>query len=81
MKRAIHLICALLLVLTAVCPVWSASAAGERERRLFVRRYWYGEALGPLAAAEGMKPAQLAQLMLRLRRSLRAYLEAEGAEI
>ena len=53
----------------------------ERERRLFVRRYWYGEALGPLAAAEGMKPAQLAQLMLRLRRSLRAYLEAEGAEI
>lgn len=53
----------------------------ERERRLFVRRYWYGEALGPLAAADGMKPAQLAQLMLRLRRSLRAYLEAEGAEI
>ena len=39
------------------------------------------EALGPLAAAEGVKPAQLAQLMLRLRRSLRAYLEAEGAEI
>ena len=53
----------------------------ERERRLFVRRYWYGEALGTLAAAEGVKPAQLAQLMLRLRRSLRAYLEAEGAEI
>ena len=53
----------------------------ERERQLFVRRYWYGEALGTLAAAEGVKPAQLAQLMLRLRRSLRAHLEAEGAEI
>ena len=34
MKRAIHLICALLLVLTAVCPVWSASAAGESQRRV-----------------------------------------------
>lgn len=34
MKRAIHLICALLLVLTAVCPVWSASAAGESQRRI-----------------------------------------------
>ncbi len=54
----------------------------ERERRLFVRRYWYGEALqARSAAAEGVKPARLAQLMLRLRRSLRAYLEAEGAEI
>lgn len=53
----------------------------ERERRLFVRRYWYGEALGALAAEEGQKPARLAQLMLKLRKSLRAYLEAEGAEI
>ena len=53
----------------------------ERERRLFVRRYWYGEALDALAAEEGQKPARLAQLMLKLRKSLRAYLEAEGAEI
>ena len=53
----------------------------QENRVIFLRRYWYGEALGPLAAAEGVKPAQLAQLMLRLRRSLRAYLEAEGAEI
>ena len=53
----------------------------ERERRLFIRRYWYGDALGELAAQEGAKPAQLAQLMLRLRRSLREHLEAEGAAI
>ena len=53
----------------------------ERERRLFIRRYWYGDALGEIAAQEGAKPAQLAQLMLRLRRSLREHLEAEGAAI
>lgn len=53
----------------------------ERERRLFVRRYWYGEALGTLSAADGAKPEQLAQLMFRLRRSLRTHLEAEGVEI
>lgn len=53
----------------------------ERERRLFIRRYWYGDALGELAVQEGARPAQLAQLMLRLRRSLREHLEAEGAAI
>lgn len=53
----------------------------ERERRLFVRRYWYGEGLGKLSAADGAKPEQLAQLMFRLRRSLRTHLEAEGVEI
>lgn len=53
----------------------------ERERRLFVRRYWYGEGLGTLSAADGAKPEQLAQLMFRLRRSLRTHLEAEGVEI
>ena len=46
----------------------------ERERRL-------GDALGELAAQEGAKPAQLSQLMLRLRRSLRKHLEADGAAI
>ena len=66
--------------LTRYIETWLGTLP-ERERRLFVRRYWYGEALGALAAEEGQKPARLAQLMLKLRKSLRAYLEAEGAEI
>ena len=56
-------------------------ALPERERRLVLRRFWYGVALSVLAALEGERPARLAQLMLRLRRSRRAHLEAEGAEI
>ena len=66
--------------LTRHIEAW-LGALPERERRLFLRRYWYGEALSELAAQEGERPARLAQLMLRLRRSLRAHLEAEGAEI
>ena len=66
--------------LTRHIEAW-LGALPERERRLFLRRYWYGEALSELAAREGERPARLAQLMLRLRRSLRAHLEAEGAEI
>lgn len=56
-------------------------ALPEGERRLFLRRYWYGEALSELAAESGQAPARLAQRMLRLRRSLKAHLEAEGVEI
>ena len=66
--------------LTRQIEAW-LGALPERERRLFLRRYWYGEALSELAAQEGTKPAQLAQLMLRLRRSLRKHLEADGAAI
>ena len=66
--------------LTRQIETWLGTLS-ERERRLFIRRYWYGDALGELAALEGAKPAQLAQLMLRLRRSLREHLEEEGAAI
>ncbi len=48
------------------------------ERRLFLRRYWYGIPLQDLAKEEGVAPAKLAQRMLRLRQSLRRALEKEG---
>lgn len=51
------------------------------ERVLFVRRYWNGEALNDLAAAWGVKPAQLAQRMFRLRGSLKKALEKEGITV
>ena len=50
----------------------------EDDRTLFVRRYWNGEALKALAAERRTDPAKLAQRMLKLRRSLKAYLEKEG---
>ena len=46
---------------------------------LFVRRYWYGESVAALAREAGCTASQLTQRMLRLRRRLKAHLEAEGA--
>ena len=56
---------------------WLGGLSRE-ERRLFLRRYWNGEALKTLAAEEGMNPALLAQRMRRLRLKLKEFLEKEG---
>ncbi len=53
----------------------------KEDRRLFLRRYWYGLPLQDLAREAGIKPAQLAQRMLKLRRSLKAALEKEGIDL
>lgn len=58
---------------------WLDSLPPE-DRRLFIRRYWYGAAVKELAAETGEQANTLAQQLLRLRKSLRAFLEAEGAE-
>lgn len=49
----------------------------RRDRVLFLRRYWYGDPLQDLAGRAGLSAPQLAQRMLRLRRSLKAELERE----
>lgn len=53
----------------------------EEDRRLFVRRYWYGDGVGELARETGCTPNQMAQRMLRLRKGLRGVLEQEGAAL
>lgn len=50
----------------------------REDRTLFLRRYWYGEALQELAAERGISTNRLAQKMHRLRRSLKNALEKEG---
>ena len=45
------------------------------ERVLFVRRYYFGESVKTLAAAYGCSEARMAQIMLRLRRSLAKAIE------
>lgn len=48
------------------------------DRILFLRRYWYGDQVQTLARERSCSPNQMAQQMLRLRKSLKATLEAEG---
>lgn len=50
----------------------------QADRRVFIRRYWHGEALHILAQNNGITPGKLAQKMYRLRVSLKTYLEQEG---
>ena len=53
----------------------------DEDRRLFIRRYWYGEAVKELAAERGGRANVLSQRLLRLRTALRAFLESEGVEV
>lgn len=45
---------------------------------LFVRRYWYAEAVHALAREHRCTQNQMAQKMMRLRRQLKLFLEQEG---
>lgn len=49
-----------------------------QDRELFVRRYWYGDSLGDIAAAMEETPQELAQRTFRLRKLLKHLLEKEG---
>ncbi|MGM9619368.1 MAG: RNA polymerase sigma factor [Oscillospiraceae bacterium] len=66
--------------LTALIARWLRGLDAE-SRALFLRRYWYGETVQALAKECGVSPSQMAQRMLRLRRKLRAALEAEGVTV
>ena len=63
--------------LSAAISAW-LDGLGAEDRTLFVRRYWYGEAVKALAAERRERPNALSQRLLRLRRSLREFLETEG---
>ena len=66
--------------LAQVISGWlDALAAGDR--RLFIRRYWYGDGVKELAAEAGERANTLAQRLSRLRKSLRGCLESEGVEL
>ena len=51
------------------------------DRRLFLRRYWNGEALQELAAEHRETPAKLARRMYRLRQALKTELERNGVAL
>lgn len=51
------------------------------DRVLFVRRYWYGEPSHDLAREWDLLPNQMAKRMLKLRRSLKQFLEQEGFDV
>ena len=53
----------------------------DGDRRLFIRRYWYGDPVKELAVEQGERANTLSQRLLRLRKALRTFLESEGVEL
>ena len=50
----------------------------ERHRKVFIRRYWYGDTLAQIAAYYGMKEKTVATYLFRTRKKLKAFLQEEG---
>lgn len=50
----------------------------REDRYLFLRRYWYGDAVGEIAQSLHITPHQASVRLFRLRRKLQDYLEKEG---
>ncbi len=63
--------------LTRLLEQWLDSLPPE-DCALFVRRYWYGDAVHALAREYRRTPNQMAQKMMRLRAALKRFLEQEG---
>jgi len=47
-------------------------------RRVFVRRYWYGDTVAQIAQHYGLKENTVATYLFRTRKKLKNYLEKEG---
>ena len=50
----------------------------EKHRKVFVRRYWYGDSLGRIAELFGMNEKTVATYLFRTRNKLKDFLRKEG---
>lgn len=53
--------------------LWLSRQTAEN-RKIFLRRYWFGESVSEIAAAKGLSANALAQKLFRLRASLKNFL-------
>lgn len=53
----------------------------EDRRRMFLRRYWFGEGVAEIAQDMGCGGGRVKSALFRTRRALRAHLEKEGIRI
>lgn len=53
----------------------------QLDRVLFVRRYWFGDAVSDLAEKADMTPNRLSQKLFSLRKKLKTFLEKEGVNL
>lgn len=53
-------------------------AMDEEKRNVFLRRYWYMDAVAAIAGRYGMSQSRVKSMLARSRKQLRAYLNKEG---
>lgn len=53
----------------------------EEKRRLFIRRYWYGDSISELAKVFGFRESKIKSILFRLRKQLWKILKKEGIAI
>ena len=53
----------------------------EINRKIFLRRYWYGDSISDIAILYGLSESAVKSKLLRTRNELRNYLEKEGVTI
>ena len=67
-------------ILSEIIDRWLARLLKD-DRVLFIRRYWFGEAVNALAQEYGCSQNQMAQRMMRLRKELKLALEQGGIDL
>lgn len=50
----------------------------EKHRKVFIRRYWYGDPLSKIAEYYGIKEKTVATYLFRTRKKLKTFLQKEG---
>ena len=53
----------------------------QEKRRMFLRRYWYGDPVAEIAKRVGMRENRVAVSLHRMRNALRGYLTERGHTI
>lgn len=66
--------------ITIAINTWLKSISAD-ERYLFIRRYWYGDAVNELAKQQKVSPHTMTQRLYRIREKLKVYFEKEGIAI
>lgn len=66
--------------ITIAINTWLKSISAD-ERYLFIRRYWYGDAVNELAKQQKVSPHTMTQRLYRIREKLKNYFEKEGIAI
>ncbi|MBQ3514326.1 MAG: sigma-70 family RNA polymerase sigma factor [Lachnospiraceae bacterium] len=50
----------------------------DEKKRIFVRRYWYGDSIKELSKSYGYRESKIKSILFRVRNQLKEYLEEEG---